>query len=432
MCILKNERDDICMKIVILTPQQFDTFSYSHPLHSYYQTSMYANLMTNYSYKPNYFGFTDDNNNLFGAALILTQNITNKYKYGYSPRGFLINYDNKQIVQEITNKLKLYLNKQNYVFLKIDPLVINNKRDKEGNIIPSPFSNDTIPFLKSIGYNYFGENKFFGTLKPRWNAILKVTGSSATLFKNFDNQVRNKIKKAQSRGVEVVQGNHNDIKLFYSFVAKKHSRNLEYYESFAKCFGSDFEIYFAKLNTEEYLKNIKKLYELEANNNEDLNNEIQQKSLENKINNKLMNSKITSDKLLATYKKELIFSSNLFTKYPNGLIIGATSVILDKNGVELLIEGQNPNYSLYYPNYLLKWEIIEKYAKRGAVYFDLNAITGYFADDNKYKGLNEMKLGFDAEVTEYIGEFDLIIKEKIYKIYCKSKLWKKILKSKIK
>ena len=66
-------------------------------------------------------------------------------------------------------------------------------------------------------------------------------------------------------------------------------------------------------------------------------------------------------------------------------------------------------------------EEIEKYAKKGAIYFDLNAITGYFADDSKYKGLNEMKLGYGAEVTEYIGEFDLIIKENKYSLLWSTK-----------
>ena len=175
-----------------------------------------------------------------------------------------------------------------------------------------------------------------------------------------------------------------------------------------------------------------KLYELEVTNNEKINLEIQEKRMENKITNKLMNTKITSDKLLDTYKKELIFASDLFAKNPSGVIIGATAIILDKNGVELLIEGQNPEYALYYPNYLTKWYIIEKYAKNGAVYFDLNAITGYFADDSKYKGLNEMKLGYGAEVTEYIGEFDLVIKENAYKLYCKSKLFRNLIKRKTK
>lgn len=413
------------MKMVFLTPEQFDTFSYNHPLHSFYQTTMYGNLMTKYNYKVEYFGFIDGSNKLVAASLILSQKAFGNHLYGYAPRGFLVDYDNKNLVKEITDLFKNYFDKRKYVFLKIDPIVVNNKRDHDGNIIPSPYSNDLIPYLKSIGYAYFGENRFFGTLKPRWNAVLKITGSTPSLFKNFDNQVRNKIRKAQSRGIEIFQGNTNDIKNFYEFVSKKHYRKLDYYQNFAMCFKDKFEIYFAKLNPQIYLVNVKKLYELELTKNENLNNEVQEKTNNNSVNEKLMNTKLYSDKLLSIYKKELEFASELFDKKPNGIVIGATAIVLDKNGIELLIEGQNSEYGLYYPLYLLKWHILDKYAKKGAIYFDLNAITGYFGDNSRYRGLNETKLGFNAEVTEYIGEFDLIIKRKAYEFYCKGKFWNK-------
>ena len=39
-----------------------------------------------------------------------------------------------------------------------------------------------------------------------------------------------------------------------------------------------------------------------------------------------------------------------------------------------------------------------------------------------------MKLGYNAEVTEYIGEFDLVINKPIYKIHKKWKLGKKAIK----
>ncbi len=416
------------MKIVKLSPEQFDNFSSNHPLHTYYQSSSYGNLMSLDGFTPHYYGFINEQNALIGASLVLEQRLFLGYKYAYAPRGFLIDYDNRELVIEITEKMKKFLSKNNIAFLKIDPPVVSNKRDKNGNILQSPYTNDLIPFLQKIGYTYFGDNKFFGTLKPRWNAILKVTGSSETLFKKLDGSVKNKIRKAQSRGVEILQGNHKDIETFYKFVAKKHYRKLDYYKKFADSFGDNFELYFAYLNTEKYLNNIKQIYEKELAKNEALNEEIRNASLNNTISTKLTNSKIQSDKILAGYKRELEFAPDLYTKYPGGIMIGATAIIVEKHGIELVIEGQTNAYKLLYPTFLTKWEIIEKYAKLGAVYFDLNAITGYFAESNKYKGLNEMKLGFGAEVTEYIGEFDLVMNHTIYNIHKKSRVGKKAMK----
>lgn len=415
------------MKIVKLTEEQFDNFSINHPLHSYYQTSAYGKLMSTDGFEPHYYGFINDQNILIGASLVLIQKLFLGYKYGYAPRGYLIDYDNKDLIINVTDRMKKFLAKNNIIFLKIDPPVVNNKRDNNGNILKSPYTNDLIPFLTKIGYSYFGDNKSFGTLKPRWNAILKVTGSAQTLFDNLEPNIKNKIRKAASRGVEIIQGNSNDIEIFYKFIAKKHYRKVNYYKKFSECFGNNFELYFAKLNTEAYLNNIKLIYEQELGKNETINREIQEAGLKHKISNKLTNSKITSDKVLAVYKKELETASSLFSKNPQGIIIGASAIIVEKHGVELIIEGQNPAFKLYYPTFLLKWYIIEKYAKLGAIYFDLNAITGYF-ENNRFEGLNEMKLGFGAEVTEYIGEFDLVINKTIYKIHKKTKLGKKALK----
>lgn len=403
------------MKIVLLKPNQFDDFSSIHPLHSYYQTSMYGSLMEKCGYDVKYYGFIDDNNNLVGASLVLEQKLVFSYKYAYAPRGMLIDYDNRDLVIDITENLKRYFSKRKVAFFKIDPPVINNKRDKDGNVIEE-VSSSLVSFLEGIGYSYYGDNKGFGTLKPRWNAILKVTGSSDSLFNNFSDSTRNKIRKAQSRGVEVLQGNANDIDVFYKFVAKKHYRKVSYYHNFAESFGNNLELYFAKLNTGVYLKNIKRLYEEELDKNEKLNIEIQSSP----GNTKIVNSKMTSDKLISVYKKELLDASKLFDKYPKGILIGASAVIIDKHSVSLLIEGYKQDFSLFYPNFLIKWFIIEKYSKLGAIYFDLNAITGYFDNNSKFKGLNEMKLGFNADVTEYVGEFDLVINKGVYK-FSKSK-----------
>jgi lipid II:glycine glycyltransferase (peptidoglycan interpeptide bridge formation enzyme) len=46
---------------------------------------------------------------------------------------------------------------------------------------------------------------------------------------------------------------------------------------------------------------------------------------------------------------------------------------------------------------------------------NLNGISGNFDKiDNKYYGLYDFKINFNGEVTEYIGEFDLIIKKTKY------------------
>ena len=58
--------------------------------------------------------------------------------------------------------------------------------------------------------------------------------------------------------------------------------------------------------------------------------------------------------------------------------------------------------------------LIEHY-KKDFDYMDLNGITGDFTNTNPYKGLDEFKLGFNPLTFEYIGEYDFIINEGLYK-----------------
>ena len=61
--------------------------------------------------------------------------------------------------------------------------------------------------------------------------------------------------------------------------------------------------------------------------------------------------------------------------------------------------------------------MISDYQNEKLKYFNLGAISGNFDKKSKYAGLNESKLGFNSTVTEYIGEYDIILNNFKYGIY---------------
>ena len=62
----------------------------------------------------------------------------------------------------------------------------------------------------------------------------------------------------------------------------------------------------------------------------------------------------------------------------------------------------------------MHYKLIEYY-RNNFDYLDLNGITGDFDESNPYLGLNEFKFCFKPKAFEYIGEFDFIVNEGIYK-----------------
>lgn len=410
------------MKIITLSEEQFNNFANNHKYSNIYQTISYAKVMKTEGYDYHLLGFINNSNELIGATMILFKKVFLNYKMAYAPFGFLIDYSNNDLVEELTNRLKLLLIKQKFIYLKINPNIHCSERDKYGNIISyNPEVNDILEILQKNGYIHKGFNNYFENEKPRWNAIVKLTASNKNIYKNLSKQTRNKISKAIRSGIEIEEGTKDDLPTLYEFIKNKHNRSLKYYNSIIKEYGDNAKIYLAKLNTEKYVSLSKDLYERELDINETLNQKLQEVSRKGKDITTFINKKMESDKRVSNYQASLIQATNLLSTYPDGIIIGGLLAIKNNNKLNMIIEGFDQTYRNFNPNYLLKWEIIKQANEEGYQYFNLNGIVGEFNEKNKYSGLNEMKLGFNAQALEFIGEFDLIINKTVYNLYAKKK-----------
>ena len=405
------------MKIITLDEISFDKFASTHKYRNYYQTSSYGKIIKNHGFDIHYIGIIDDLGNLLGASLLLYKEVFMSYKIAYAPRGFLFDYTNINNLKEFTTRLKKLLSKQGFISVTIDPYLPVNIRDKNGKIINiNNEANIALENLKATEYNYLGPNLFFESKKPRFEAIITLDKDIKDIYQSFEKRIRHKIKKAIRSGVEIYKGSKEELEIFYELIKKKYDRPLNYYIDFYNSFENKVDLYFAKLNTETFVITSRLQYEREIEINNDLANKIQ---VTNNMNakKKLINEKMESDKLVNTYKKNLVWATNLLKENPNGLIIGTSLNLTYDNVCYLIIEGFNQNFKTLNPNYLIKWKMINDYKNNNIKYINLNAVSGEFTKVNKYSGLNEMKLGFNSLVTEYIGEFELIISPLPYNLY---------------
>ena len=405
------------MAIIELSMKEFDDYAIKHPYRSFYQTSQYGTLMSRHGYKPLYIGY-DEGGYISAAALILVKTQLG-ITYGYSPRGYLIDFNDYQLVDDFTSELKRYLQARNIIYLIIDPHITHLERDNDGNIVEAKQKGVNISeSLKRIGYEHRGFNLYFENSKPRWNSVLKTEQSPIEVFNSFDKTTRTKIRNSLRKGVEVYKGNKDDIKIFYQTLNRKHYRKIDYYLDMYDIFGKFdmFDIYIARINTETFLKNSKLLYEYEQNKNNELSNKLQKEIRNQKEKEKLLNKKMESDKILNSYKNDIIFANKLYrdSKY---IIIASNAVIKYGDEIFFLIDGVNMKFKNFNANYLLKWKIIEEYRKKGFTKFHFNGITGDFTKKNKFLGLFTFKKGFNTKVTEYIGEYKLIVNKPKYSLY---------------
>ena len=408
------------MKIVKLSSAQFDKFASTHRYRNYFQTSQYASLMAKFGYRAQFLGMVNDQNKLIGASLIIYKEVFMGYKIAYAPRGILYNYEEQEDTVELAQKLKKVLGKQKFMLLRMDPYIPLTIRDAEGNIMNfNNKGNDITDNLKKAGFQYKGKNLLFENEKPRWEALVLLQRDIREIFSKLDKRTRNKIRKATNSGVEVVQDMNRNINKLYNFVGKKEKKPLSYYKAIVDKFEDDVDIYYAKINTETYLINSRRSYEKELEYNDSLAEKVQDMSLDPKERNNYLNKKMESDKLITSYKNSLLKATDLLRSNPDGIIIAGAMVIKYDNAAYIITEGIDEEYGNLNANYLIKWQMIDDYNNKGMKYLNLNGIVGDFEHETEFSGLNESKLGYNATVTEYIGEFDIVLNAFMFNWYKK-------------
>ena len=167
-----------------------------------------------------------------------------------------------------------------------------------------------------------------------------------------------------------------------------------------------FCLYFAKIDPKIYINDYRYLLKEENIKNSNLNEQI--KNINVKKTSNLINKKMISDKRIISYNNEIIKATKLYTEYPDGVIIGAVGILKNNKQIYFLFEGYDEKVKNFYSSYLIKWEIMKKYLDEGYKTFDLGNI------DLNNKGLCLSKLGFNANIYEYPGQFDLVINKVLY------------------
>ena len=398
------------MTIKEISINEFDDFSNKHLLGSVYQTSNYGELMEKDGYKVSYYGGYDGDT-LVGAFLLLSKSISLNVKYGYSPRGFLVDYFNKDVFKRFTESVKKYFYKKGYAFIKIDPIIILNEVNPDGSKRLNRFTDELINTMESLGYKKLKDNLYFESMLPKYNPVVYL---KAFNFSDLDSKLQTKINKVSNKGLSLVKGDLYNINSLYEFIKRKDDKLSDYYKSMYKIFDKDnlIDLFLVQVDYHEYLLNLQDDYETEETINEKINNIFKM----DPSNKNIYNEKMNSDKKLYEINEEIAMVSkkiqnNIFKEY-----IGGALVIKNANVAYIYASGFDKSYNKLLPNHYLHYSIISYYKKNGYSFVDLNGITGDFSKTNPYKGLNEFKLSFNPKIYEYIGEFDLVIRETKYSL----------------
>jgi len=405
------------MKLKEITNDDFTKFASEFPTKSIFQTTGYAFTMNKQYFDSVFLGLVDDNQTIRAASLILIATIKG-FKYAYAPRGFLIDYTNKELLKDFTNQIKKFLNRNDIIAIKINPLVIRNVYDKKGNLIATNNNNNEIlNNLKEAGYIHMGFNNYFEAFKPRFEAIVDLTPDINNLFMSCKKALRTKVRRAELNGITVHRGDDRNIKYLYEQLKTSYPRDLKYFQDSYEFYSRNnlIDFYYAKIETNTFLAQSQKLYQEQEQIVNELSNTVIVEAKND--SSKTLSMKLEADNLLASYKEQLLRATELLKEYPEGIITACALVI--KNGPEavLLIDSRDKKYSSFNSKHILLWKIMSKYASEGYRKFNLGAVSNVKLKPNKFQGLNDFKCNFNPKIYEYLGDFELVAIKPLHLMY---------------
>ena len=384
------------MKIIELTETQFKNYSKLHSSRNYYQTveDAHSNKGTIY-----YLGYINENDNTLMAAVLLLERSLGKIKFGYVPGSFLVDYNNDNLFKDFITSLKDYLKKKKYIYVTTDNISTYKMFDKTGDVVY--YDTNIIKLFDELSFKKIGK-------LPIRNVVLETEKTPEETFKLFNANTKRNINLSIRRAINIYKDESNNINPLLDMnntIKKNKIINI------INNFNDDnvkAEVYYAKINPEQYVNNYRYILKEEDKRNDNLN-EIMQ-NINVKKTDSIINKKMNSDKKITKYQNEIIKATGVYTKYPKEVIIGGILIIKNNREIYFFDEAYNKDLEKFYSSHLIKWEIIKKYLNEGYKIFNLGSIKSIDKKDGNYT----FKMGFGAKVYEYIGTYDLIINRYLY------------------
>lgn len=415
------------MKLKKLTKKEFKTFADKNPEITFHQTEEWANLKKVNNWDAHYIGLEDDNKKIVAGALLLSKTLPIiKKKMFYSPRGFLIDYNNKELLKKFTEEIKKYAKTENAIFIKIDPFVEYQEHDNNGDIVKNGYNNkDAVENLKSLGYKFFGFNLMQDTLQPRWMHVIETKDRNLDdVMKDMESKTRQILRKNEKCGITTREITRDELPIFKDIM--KHTsdrrefvdRPLSYYEAMWDALHDSgiLKILIAEIDFNKYEKNTLEEKEKIENNLKDRIYKKEKNIL--KMNDKKYNSSNKQDEeAIKRLEKQLEKIKELKDEYGDKEILGGILFLIYGNEVLSLHGGSHAKLMQFQSAYTIHFEGVKMAVEGNYNRYNFYGITGDFRKENPLYGLYLFKKSFGGHVVELIGEYDLIVSKFWYTVY---------------
>ena len=205
--------------ITDIDKNKYDFFVKKNKKSHFLQSYAWGEFRSTLGFTSHYVGLTDDNNNLVCTALLIEKHLPLGLSYLYSPRGFIIDYQDKDLLKEFTDEIVKFAKSRKSIFIKIDPDIVIKEYNYQDEEVKLDYNPDEIfENITSLGFKHFGFTKNFETAEPRYSFRIDLTQNIYDIESKFSKTTMQRIKKAEDLGVKVRIGTKDDLESFYKLM----------------------------------------------------------------------------------------------------------------------------------------------------------------------------------------------------------------------
>ncbi len=389
------------MKFTVLTDEEFMSFVDTRPEKNFFQTVMMKNRIEKEGNEVYLVGVKKKSKVIAASFIADTGHNFMGYKTFEAYKGFILDYQDEELVKFMTEEIKKFLSDKKVLRLIIDPYIQNVSRDMDANVVDGVDNQHVRKYLESLGYKYNEDGA-----QVKWCYCLDINGkTSEELFNDFRSSTRNNINKTNGKfNLNVRTLSKDQLSEFKKVTSDTCDRrefadkSLAYYENMYDSFGDDVTFKICEINLDNYIKVLEDEVETFETKIEELSDSSSNKKKKDEMRKNIENN-----------KKKIEETKKLREEKGNVLPLSAAMFMLYGDEIVYLFSGSYAEYMSFCGQYKLQWDIIKYAADNGYRRYNFYGIQDVFNPKGKDYGVYEFKKGFGGYVEELLGSFILNI-----------------------
>lgn len=234
------------MNFELISEAEFRKFADKCPYKSFYQTPEIAKLREHNGWTAYYFGVKNGKTLKAAAMVVARPTFLGKSTY-YCPGGPLLDYEDTALVGFFFKHLRHYAKTHNGYLLHIEPYYELIQRNRSGEAVKGGFDHtQALRNLRNAGLTPCSTSD-----EPKYAFVLDIDGRTPDeLFRQFKQNTRNLIRRAEKKGVTVRELKREELGIFKQITESTSDRrhfqdkSLNYYEQMYDLFHKSGKVKF--------------------------------------------------------------------------------------------------------------------------------------------------------------------------------------------